>query len=283
MVKSAIFTATNTQPSRLDKTIRTRYPQWGRSAVNRIIENKQVKVNGKTVWLASWKVNKGDKIHITNPPEDKIEPPKQFYDSWLIANTDDIIAINKPAGLLSMATKHRKKEDLLYLVQQQFGDVSLFHRLDRDTLGIVLFTRTSEINQQLDRAFKKRTVEKNYYALVAYPNDLQSQGKINLPLVTDSHRRDKMMIAMRHGKSAMTRYKIIETQADRQLVHLQPITGRTHQLRVHLQAMNAPILGDRLYSNNHANFDRLYLHAQSIKLPNDINTSQHEFVTPVPW
>ncbi|MEZ4677223.1 MAG: RluA family pseudouridine synthase [Caldilineaceae bacterium] len=256
------------KPTRLDRVLRDRFPEWGRQAIQQLISSRQVQVNGKTVWLASWQVKNGDQITLLTTPEAKPTPPQGFDPRWLLAEEADLLVINKPAGLLSEAPRFRETANLLNLARARFGELILFHRLDRDTSGIMLLTRPGPINRYLDRAFKAGLVKKTYVAVVATPNQLESEGTITARLDQHPRRRDMMAVVTRGGKHAVTDYRIIATGPDKhqQLVELHPQTGRTHQLRVHLAHRHAPILGDRLYGDE-ASADRLLLHAAQLVLP----------------
>lgn len=252
--------------TRLDRFLRDRFPEWGRQAVQQLITAKGVRVNGRPVWLASWQVQNGDRLEILQPPAAKPPPLTNFDDRWLIAQEDDLIVVNKPEGLLAEAPAMRAAANLLDLAKARFGDLILFHRLDRDTSGVLLLTRPGPINQYLDRAFQGGLVQKEYLAVVAKPNQLAASGAIDARLDTHPQRRDRMTVVTRGGKEAVTRYAIAAESPTRQLVRLWPETGRTHQLRVHLAYLGAPILGDRLYGRADS-AKRLLLHAQRITLP----------------
>ena len=269
------------KPTRLDRFLRDRFPDWGRQAVQGLITAKGVQVNGRAVWLASWQVQNGDRIEIAQPPAAKPAPLLQFEDRWLIAVEDDLVVVNKPEGLLSEAPSMRDAANLLHLAKARFGELILFHRLDRDTSGVVLLTRPGPINQYLDRAFKEGLVQKEYLAVVAKPNQLAASGVINARLDSHPQRRDMMTVVVRGGKAAVTRYAVVEESKDRQLVRLWPETGRTHQLRVHLAHLGAPILGDRLYGQADRAV-RLLLHAQRITLPALAGFPERRYEAPLP-
>ena len=255
------------KPTRLDRVLRDRFPLWGRQAVQKLITAGKVNLNGRVVRLASWEVENGDHLEIADPPADKTPPPAAFDDAWIIAEEADLIAVNKPAGLLSERTRFAQAANLLDLSRERFGEVVLFHRLDRDTSGVVLLTRPGPINQYLDAAFKSRTIRKEYLAVVATPNRLEPSGTIDVRLGADPQRRDRMTVVERGGQRAITRYAIERAASGKQLVRLWPETGRTHQLRLHLAHLGAPILGDRLYSARPPEGQRLLLHAERIELP----------------
>ncbi len=271
------------QPTRLDRVLRGRFPDAGRQAVQQLIGARKVRVNGKIVWLASWKIKNGDRLELLAALAAKPAGPERFDDGWLLATEEDLIVVNKPAGLLSEAPRYRDAPNLLDFAKARFGELILFHRLDRDTSGVLLLTRPGPINQYLDRAFKTGTLQKSYYAVVATPNQLQPHATITARLDRDPQRRDKMTVVPRGGKHAVTEYRIVgeENAKGEQLVELHPQTGRTHQLRVHLAHFGAPILGDRLYGNM-ASADRLLLHAQTLLLPAENGYPKRIFTAPLP-
>lgn len=270
------------QSTRLDRVLRDQFPLWGRQAVQRLIAGGKVTLQGRVVRLASWEVHNGDRISISEAPAEKLPPPERFDDSWIIAEQTDLVAINKPAGLLSEPTKFSPAVSLLDLARSRFGDLLLFHRLDRDTSGIVLLTRPGPINKYLDAAFKGHTIRKEYLAVVAKPNRLLPEGVIEARLGPDPQRRDRRAVVTKGGQRAVTRYAIEEEAGDKQLVRLWPETGRTHQLRLHLAHFGAPILGDRLYGKVPAAGGRLLLHAERIDLPAADGFSARSFQAPPP-
>jgi RluA family pseudouridine synthase len=270
------------QPGRLDRFLRHRFPQWGRQAVDTLISSRKVYVNDRLVWLGSWQVENGDRLALFEQPEAKPQAPTTFDDHWLIAVVDELIVVNKPAGLLSEAPRHGQQGNLLDLARQRFGPVTLFHRLDRDTSGVILLTRPGPINQYLDQVFQDRQVEKGYLAVVAAGNQLEHEGVISARIGSHPLRRDMMAVVERGGKPAVTRYQVIAEQAGRQWLKLWPETGRTHQLRVHLAWLEAPILGDRLYGRDWHQVERLMLHAHQISLPPFDGYPARNFKAPLP-
>lgn len=278
------------QPVRIDRALRDQYPEWGRCSVQSLVNAGKVKVNGRKVWRCSWKVRTADVIEVMAPPAEKPTQPSTFDEKWIIQNDGTLLAINKPAGLLSESTNRGQRANLLALVQTKFGDATLFHRLDRDTSGVILFTLPSDrqraLNQYLDWAFKTRAIQKEYAALVHAPNKLLASGEIKTRIDSHTNRRDMMQAVSRGGKLALTEY---ETQIESygvQHIQLWPKTGRTHQLRVHMQHMDAPIVGDRLYGQHKTDlkngYTRLMLHAHHITLPADGEFSQQTISASLP-
>ncbi len=269
-------------PTRLDRYLRDRFPDWGRRAVGALIHAGKVQVDGRVVWLASWLVENGDRLEIREPPPQKAPPPAALEDAWIIAVEADLIALNKPAGVLAHATRSNRPGDLLSLACDRFGPLSLFHRLDRDTSGVVLLTRPGAINRCLDAAFKEGTVEKLYLAAVPVDNRLSAEGAVDLRIGPHPRRRDMMAAVERGGRRAVTRYRALGEAEGVQLVLLWPVTGRTHQLRVHLMALGAPILGDRLYGPHPPGAKRLMLHACRIALPASDDFPARTYAAPLP-
>ncbi|MCS6845321.1 MAG: RluA family pseudouridine synthase [Caldilineales bacterium] len=285
MTEAAIYRFTvegATAPLRLDRALQRHRPTWGRRAVRSLVEGGQVRVNGRRVTLCSWQVRNGDRIELLSLPPDLPQGPTAFDDGWLIAETPELVAVNKPAGLLSEPPPRRKAGNLLDLAAARFGPVHLFHRLDRDTSGVVLLTRHPAVNRYLDAAFKAGTVAKEYLAVVEAAQDLPPEGVIRLPIGPHPTRRDMMAVVPSGGRRAVTRFQVVHGEGERRWVRLWPETGRTHQLRVHLAHLAAPIAGDRLYNPDWRRFPRLMLHALRLTLPADAPFSPRAFTAPLP-
>jgi 23S rRNA pseudouridine1911/1915/1917 synthase len=276
------FIACLTKPTRLDRVLRDRFPNWGRQAVQRLIAAGKVTLQRRVVRLASWEVHNGDRISISETPAEKIAASTKFADAWIIAEECDLVAINKPAGLLSEPTRFSPAANLLELARERFGELVLFHRLDRDTSGVVLLTRPGPINKYLDEAFKTHAIVKEYLAVVATPNRLQPEGLIDARLGPHPTRRDRRAVVAKGGQRAVTRYAIEQEAGGKQLVRLWPETGRTHQLRLHLAHLGAPIIGDRLYGAPPVAGQRLLLHAERIALPEAAGFPARAFRAPLP-
>jgi len=270
------------QSTRLDRILREHFPTIGRRKSQNLINAKKVKVNQKVVWICSWQVNNGDSVTINGEIKLEADKPADFNEKWIIKKEKDLIAINKPTGILSHKTQTGGVNDILSMAMAHFGQVFLFHRLDRDTSGMMLFTYPGEINRYLDKAFKEATIKKEYLAVVTAPNNLEERGEVKTRMSTLPNRRDKMMVAERGGKAAHTEYEVIAEAEGKQLVRLWPLTGRTHQLRVHMAHMNAPIFGDRIYAPRYLKANRMLLHAHSITLPEEGGFKERKFVAPVP-
>lgn len=169
----------------------------------------------------------------------------------------------KPAGLLSVPGRGEDKQDCLSSrLQKEFPDALVVHRLDMATSGLMVFARGLDVQRKLSEMFREREVEKRYVALAA--GKLNAAGEINLPIATDWPNRPLHKIDHDFGKPSLTHYRLLDYDpaSDTSRVELEPVTGRTHQLRLHLATIGHPILGDQLYIGRPA--ERLMLHAASL-------------------
>ena len=205
--------------------------------------------------------------------EDLPKPEILFEDKWLMV-------VNKPAGLLSVPGKSDEPS-----VESLLGAKAV-HRLDQDTSGLLVLAKTPEVYKTLQAYFQRRDIFKRYEAILC-PNqkskilNLKSEGQIDLPLLPNPYDRPRQMVSLEHGKPAITRYHIREHHPDGTLfVDFYPLTGRTHQLRVHAahpDGLNAPIVGDRLYSSQIKN--RLLLHAAEIRFIHPVTQQEMHFLS----
>jgi len=187
---------------------------------------------------------------------------------------DHLIIVNKPPGLLSVPGRGIEKSDcLLSRVRLEYPDADIVHRLDMPTSGIIIFALTSDTQRALSMLFEKKDIHKQYIARVFGELD-SHKGVINLPLIADWPNRPRQKIDFMDGKPSKTSYQLISTDKNcNSLVKLLPITGRSHQLRVHMAALGNPILGDTLYGTDESREagTRLLLHAEKISFIHPIS------------
>lgn len=192
----------------------------------------------------------------------------------LIYSDQFLLAVSKPAGLLSVPGRGVDKTDSLATrVQAEYADALVSHRLDRDTSGILLFPRGADIHRRISLMFEKREMQKSYVAVVRGKLE-PAQGEVNLPMIVDWPNRPRQMVDAATGKPALTRYQLLSYDAasNTSRVALEPITGRTHQLRVHMSAIGHPILGDTLYGGNtDGQSARLHLHAYTLNFKHPVS------------
>lgn len=207
---------------------------------------------------------------------------------------DALLVLNKPTGLLSVPGRGEDKQDCLSTrVQRNYPDACVVHRLDMATSGLLVMARGAQAQRQLNQAFASRAVFKHYEAVVAgtlIPTDTQDASTwslIDLPIHLDWPRRPLRIIDAQQGKPSMTRWRVlsIDPAAQTTRLALEPVTGRSHQLRVHLQAIGHPILGDALYAPApvQALAPRLLLHASCIELPHPTSGQRMRWDCPAPF
>jgi len=210
-------------------------------------------------------------------------PPLDPYLS-LVSHDADLLVFDKPSGLLSVPGRHPALQDsLLTRVQKEFPQALIVHRLDKDTSGLVLMSLHRKAHAFVARQFEARTTRKSYVAEVWGRVD-DEEGVIDLPLAIDPDRKPRHRVDPDHGKPAQTRWQVIGYGQDRTRLRLFPLTGRTHQLRVHMKAIGHVILGDEFYADGAAlsAAGRLLLHAEELGFQHP-NGSDVTFTAPVPF
>lgn len=215
---------------------------------------------------------------------DYIVPPCHESVDILYADPH-LLLVNKPSGLLSVPSKHPANRDcLITRLQQDYPQARIVHRLDLDTSGLMVVALDADTHRALNRQFEQRQVTKEYQAVV-YGRVAAQQDLIDLPLICDWPNRPKQKVDHEHGKSAQTRYQVLETEEDRTRLRLMPITGRSHQLRVHLMAIGHPILGCDFYAHPQAlaMAPRLLLHATRLEFSHPVTGESVKGFSDVPF
>jgi tRNA pseudouridine32 synthase/23S rRNA pseudouridine746 synthase len=191
---------------------------------------------------------------------------------------DHMLVAEKPAGLLSVPGRLPENKDcLITRLQIDYPDALTVHRLDMATSGLMVFARGAEAHRTLSKAFADRLVNKRYIAVVA--GALTGEGEVDLPLITDWPNRPRQMVDHHIGKPSLTRWSVLQSGEGRSRVELEPVTGRSHQLRVHMMAIGHPILGDVFYAppEIEALSPRLLLHACRLSLPHPVSGEVMDF------
>lgn len=187
---------------------------------------------------------------------------------------------NKPSGLLSVPGRGPEKACCaVSILSDRLGEAFTVHRLDMDTSGIMAFARTKLAQSRLSRAFQERKTQKSYLAIVE-GQPQPAAGQIDFPIAAYSKQRP-----LRHieegGQEALTKYETVQSDGANSLLKLTPITGRSHQLRLHLKAIGHPIRGDRFYGNTET-ASRLMLHAETLGFPHPITREKEIYIAPTP-
>ncbi|MFV0410826.1 MAG: pseudouridine synthase [Paracoccus sp. (in: a-proteobacteria)] len=209
------------------------------------------------------------------PPAD---PPVILHDDH------EILVVNKQAGLLSVPGRGEDKTDcLIERLRGPFPTVLLVHRLDMDTSGVMVFALTPHAQRHLSKQFEERKVKKTYLARVA-GRVAEKTGTVELPLIVDWPNRPRQKVDFDEGRPARTDWRAVKASEDETRIRLMPLTGRSHQLRVHMAETGHPILGDPLYATGAAaDYPRLMLHAETLRLRHPDSGVQMSFSAPAPF
>jgi tRNA pseudouridine32 synthase/23S rRNA pseudouridine746 synthase len=185
----------------------------------------------------------------------------------ILHEDSDLLVVDKPAGLLSVPGKGPELADcLIARLERAFPTVRLVHRLDRDTSGVMVFALTAHAQRHLGQQFETRKTRKTYIARVT-GRLAPKTGGVDLPLIVDWPNRPLQKVCHETGKPALTEYKVTKASDTESRVRLHPVTGRSHQLRVHMLALGHPIIGDPLYApETAAEHSRMMLHAEELRL-----------------
>jgi len=193
--------------------------------------------------------------------------PHSKEEITILYQDSDLLLVRKPDLLLSIPGRHPLNKDcLITRLQQNYPTASIVHRLDLDTSGIMVIPLNKPTHAHISRQFQQREVHKSYHAIV-YGLVGPDSGEVNLPIASDWERRPRQMICHQRGKSALTHFEVMERKKDRTRVLLKPVTGRSHQLRIHMRELGHPILGCDMYAHETAldMASRLMLHATTLE------------------
>lgn len=290
---------------RLDRWFKRRFPALGHGRLEKLLRTGQVRVDGKRA-KAGARLEPGQTVRV--PPlggfaehetirRPKVKPPLgeadvRWVQSLVLYRDDEVIALNKPPGLAVQGGTGTKRhlDGLLDALHFESSErPRLVHRLDRDTSGVLLLGRTAQATARLGEAFRDKATRKIYWAItVGVPKPFQ--GRIDLPLAKlPGHAGERMAPDEAEGKRAVTYYSVVEQLGQKaSWVALWPVTGRTHQLRIHMAATGTPIQGDGKYGGKAAFLSgeglskKLHLHARAITLPHPRNHRPLTVTAPLP-
>ncbi len=214
-------------------------------------------------------------------------PPRCLLPPRIVLADEHLIVVDKASGLLSVPGRDINNRDcVVSRLQENYGQILVVHRLDFDTSGLLVLARDAKTQSELSKQFQARTVEKVYEALVwgIVEND---EGEIDLPLALDWPNRPLHKVDYENGKPSLTHYRVLERNVEKNITRLAlfPVTGRSHQLRVHLLAIGHPILGCPLYANAEAlqAADRLTLHARLLEFTHPMTGARLRLEAVVPF
>ena len=285
------------------------YPDFSRSRLQGLIDAGFVKVNGEVAIKASAKVDEGDAIEVTFPPPVPAEPEPEDIPLDIIFEDDDILVINKPAGLVVHPAPGHNSGTLVNAIlyhcpnMDGIGGVArpgIIHRLDQDTSGVMVIAKSQIAMTSLSRDFATHTNLKKIYLAIVHNRPVPAEGRIENLMARHSSNRKKMAIVTENGKVAITDYRTLkvapkpmnhnvwEPGAEISLVECSILTGRTHQIRVHMKSLNCPIVGDEIYGRKCADRtifpppERQMLHARRLELIHPTTNEPLVFEAPLP-
>lgn len=279
---------------RLDAWLANKYPEFSRATVQKLIKSGQATVDGTVITKPSYEVAETQTVSFTPPTAPDFSVDSSQFAASVIFENANVVVINKPAGMLTHAKGAMAEEfTVADFVRSKFDQtesvanagnnrLGIVHRLDRATSGLLICAKNLATAHYLQRQFADRKAHKTYFALVERtPKQLAAQ--INLPIARNVRKPATFQVDPK-GKPAITDYRVTEQFDDgTALVELKPHTGRTHQLRVHLSYIGAPIVGDPIYGNGQFG-DRLMLHAAALEItvPTGHGNERMTFEAPLP-
>ncbi|MFV1857776.1 MAG: RluA family pseudouridine synthase [Anaerolineales bacterium] len=271
---------------RLDAYLADRIADRSRTSLQAMIRNGQVQVNGRSVAKPAFELHSGDTIQVSRPG---VEPPVDDYPPLaldIVHETTDYMVVNKPAGIVVHPSPGHESGTLAQAAiahAPELGDLGeagrggLVHRLDKDTSGLILFAKNEATLTLLQEQFKTRKIKKTYLALVdgSPPSD---EGRVEASIARDPRNRQRFAI-LESGRPAVTDFRIKERFDRHALLEAFPISGRTHQIRIHMKFLGCPVVGDQVYGHKKRSLDvdRQQLHAWKLRLPD-----RDEFEAPIP-
>ncbi len=278
---------------RLDKFLVSRFPEFSRARLQGLIADGFVFVNGVPAKKSGQAIESGADIEVRVPPPVPTSLVGEDIPLDIVFENDDLLIVNKPAGMVVHPAAGHDSGTLVHAVLGYDPDMEgiggeerpgLVHRLDKETSGLIVLAKNERAHRWLQDQFRLRTVEKTYLALVDGKPPTPT-GRVEASIGRDpSHRKKMAIVPAGKGREAVSEYKTLEAFKEHTLLEFHPLTGRTHQIRLHCQFLGCPIVGDSIYGKKHVTVEinRHFLHAAGLKiiLPNE--TSPRVFEADLP-
>jgi 23S rRNA pseudouridine1911/1915/1917 synthase len=280
--------------SRLDKFLVTCLPEYSRTHLQSLIENGSILVDGNVAHKSGQMINRGNVIQVYIPPPEPTHLVPEAIPLNIIFENEDLMVVNKPAGMVVHPAAGHKSGTLVHAALAHAPEMvgiggekrpGVVHRLDKDTSGLILLAKNDQAHRWLQDQFRLRKTIKTYVALVDGKPPTPS-GRIEAPVGRDSvHRKLMTVTGIKKGREAVSEYRTLESFREHSLLEVHPLTGRTHQIRVHLKFLGCPVAGDTIYGHRHATIPlaRHFLHAArlTILLPGEAKPQTFEAPLPV--
>lgn len=278
---------------RLDKFLSSRLTEYSRSRLQGLISDGFVKVDENPVVISRFKVEKGSLVEIYIPPSEPTGLIPEAIPLDIIFENDELMIVNKPAGMVVHPSPGHFSGTLVHAVLAHAPELEgvggeqrpgIVHRLDKETSGVIIIAKNERSHRWLQDQFKQRKVHKIYIALLdGKPPTLT--GRVEAEIARDpAHRKQMAVVFEGRGREAITEYKVIEQFPHHTLIEARPLTGRTHQIRLHMAFLKCPIVGDTLYGHKHKSLEigRHFLHAAKISLVLPGEKAERTFEAPLP-
>ncbi len=276
------FSYTGEKAERVDKFLVSRLPEFSRARLQGLIDDGFVSINNVPAKKSGQMIEAGARVEVRVPPAMPSGLVGEHIPLNIVFENDDLLVVNKPAGMVVHPAAGHDSGTLVHAVLGYDPDIEgiggeerpgVVHRLDKATSGLILVAKNERAHRWLQDQFRLRKVEKTYLALVDGKPPTPT-GRVEAPIGRDpSHRKKMAILPGGKGREAISEYKTLETFRAHTLLEFHPLTGRTHQIRLHCAFLGSPIVGDSIYGHRHATvkIDRHFLHAAklSIVLPNE--------------
>lgn len=281
------------QPARLDKYLVTCLPELSRSRIQSLIKEGWVTVNAATPHKAGQMLEAGATVSVNLPAPQPSQLIPEAIPLEIVFENSDLIVINKPAGMVVHPAAGHSSGTLVHAALAHAPEMEgiggeqrpgVVHRLDKNTSGLILLAKNDLTHRWLQDQFRLRKIEKTYLALVdGHPPT--PAGRVEAPIGRDSRTRNKMaVVTPQKGRQAVSEYRTLASFPDHTLLEVHPITGRTHQIRLHLAFLGCPVAGDTIYGRRQASLPikRHFLHATRLKVQLRGETAPRTFEAPLP-
>ncbi len=276
----AVFSFNKDVEERLDHFLVECFPEFSRSRLQGLIKDGFVTIDGHTAKKAGVKLQQGEQVQVRIPPPQPVDLIAENIPLDILFENEDLLVINKPAGMVVHPAAGHDSGTLVHAVLGHDPDLEgiggetrpgIVHRLDKETSGIILVAKNERSHRWLQNQFRTRKVAKTYLALVDGSPPTPA-GRVEAPIGRDpSNRKQMAIVTPGKGREAVSEYHTLEIFKGHALLEVRPLTGRTHQVRLHCAFLGCPIVGDKVYGRRKSSLeiDRHFLHAYriSIKLP----------------
>jgi 23S rRNA pseudouridine1911/1915/1917 synthase len=291
--RSVIFIFDDEKGQRLDLFLVNCLPEFSRSNIQRLIKDGNVTIDGKIADKTGRLLSNPSTIQVTIPPPIPTDLIPEEIPLDIIFEDENVLVVNKQAGMVVHPAAGHNSGTLVHAALSHApamegiggeGRPGVVHRLDKDTSGILILAKNDKTHRWLQNQFRERKANKTYLALIDGTLPTQT-GRVEAPIGRDEKMRRRMaVVPPGKGRDAITEYKVVESFPEHNLVEIHPITGRTHQIRLHMAFLGCPITGDTIYGRRHPSLpvERFFLHARTLGIRLAQEGEMRYFEAPLP-